>query len=99
MFERAVFETIEVQGSLQLNFEAAASNFLARSESSAANLKKSKTGLCMTNSSKVLIFLSFILFLKDLAALERLRPGVLQEVPAKNGYFQINFIILVAGIF
>jgi hypothetical protein len=30
----------------------------------------------------------------DLTALDWLRPGELQEVPPKNGYFQINFIIL-----
>ena len=34
-----------------------------------------------------------------LTALDWLRPGELQEVPPKNGYFQINFIILARGNF
>ena len=32
-------------------------------------------------------------------ALDWLRQGKLQEVPPKNGYFQINFIVLARGIF
>jgi hypothetical protein len=32
----------------------------------AANLKKEKADHCMTNDSKVLIYLSFLLFLRDL---------------------------------
>ena len=34
-----------------------------------------------------------------LTVLDRLRPGELQEVPPKNGYFQINFKILARGNF
>ena len=61
MFGRAVFEAIEVKGRLRLNFEA--KFFLNSSESLVANLEKVRqTDICMTNGSKVLIYLTSTYF-------------------------------------
>ena len=57
MYLMAIFEAIEVKGQSMLNFEAGTPNFVIISESLAANLKK-----VMQNSSKILIYLTLILF-------------------------------------
>ena len=62
-FAHAVFEAIEVKGWLRLNFDAVTLKFCSHSWKFGYQPRKSKTGLCMTNGSKVLInslwYLSF----------------------------------------
>jgi hypothetical protein len=56
-----VAEAIEVKGRSRLNFEAATSKFCNLFCKFSCQPRKSKTDFCMTNSSKVLIYLSFLL--------------------------------------
>ena len=66
IFAHAIFEAIEVEGRSLLNFEAAISKFGNHFWKFGCQPWKSKTDLFMTNGSKVLIYLTFLSFLKDL---------------------------------
>ena len=62
IFALAVFEVIEVKGRSRLNFEAATSKFCNHLWKFGYQPRKSKADLCMTKSSKVLIYLTLISF-------------------------------------
>ena len=64
-FGRAIFEAIELKGHSMLNFEVTTSKICNHIWKFGCQPQKSKTVLCMTNGSKVLIYLSFLLFLKE----------------------------------
>ena len=66
IFGWAIFEAIEVKGGSMLNFEAAISKFCNHFWKFGCQPRKSNANLCMANGSKVLIYLSFLLFVKDL---------------------------------
>ena len=65
IFVRAIFEAIEVKGRSRLNFEAATLKFCNHFWKFGCQHWKSKY-VCTTNGPKVLIYLSFLMFLKDL---------------------------------
>ena len=62
IFVHAVFEAIVVKGWSRLNFEAATSKFCNNFWKFGCQPRKSKADLCMTNGSKVLIYLTLISF-------------------------------------
>ena len=57
------FEVVEVEQRLMLNFEAATSKFCNCSSKFGSSPRKGKTDVCMTNGSKVLIYLTLLYFL------------------------------------
>jgi hypothetical protein len=66
IFGRAVFEAIEVKGRSMLNFEVTTSKFCNHFWKFGCLPRTGKADLCVTNGSKGLIYLSFLLFLKDI---------------------------------
>ena len=62
-FSLRPFEVIEVEWQLMLNFEAATSKFCNYSWKFGSSPQKGKVDLCMTNGSKVLIYLTFLYFI------------------------------------
>ena len=57
------FEVVEVEWRSMLNFEAATSKFGNCSSKFGFSPQKGKVDLCMTNGSKVLIYLTFLYFI------------------------------------
>ena len=66
MFGLAAFEAIEVKRLSMLNLEVTTSKICNRFRKFGCQPRKGKAVFCMTNGSKVLIYLSFLLFLNDL---------------------------------
>ena len=62
-FSLGPFEVVEVEWRSMLNFEAATSKFGNCSSKFGFSPQKGKVGLCMTNGSKVLIYLTLLNFL------------------------------------
>ena len=57
------FEVVEVEWQSMLNFEAATSKFCNCSWKFGSSPRKGKVDLCMTNGSKVLIYLTLLYFI------------------------------------
>ena len=62
-FSLRPFEVVEVKWQSILNFEAATSKFCNCSWKFGSSPRKGKVDLCMTNGSKVLIYLTLLYFL------------------------------------
>jgi hypothetical protein len=62
-FSLRPFEVVEVEWRSMLNFEAATSKFCNHSWKFGSSPQKGKVDLCMTNGSKVLIYLTLLYFI------------------------------------
>ena len=62
-FSLGPFEVVEVEWRSMLNFEAATSKFCNCSWKFGSSPRKGKVDLCMTNGSKVLIYLTLLYFI------------------------------------